>query len=227
MALVYWIRKPDHTDIFTQGYVGVTSRTVEERFTEHVKKSKSKASKKSIIHKVINSIGSENLVADVVCICSEDYAYDLEFKLRPVEFVGWNQNIGGVKPPSARGRVMKDSTKKKIGMANSGPASPAKLEALKVNLFRPGHVRSELTKNKHSKTLEQNGPWNNPAANKYFWKNAEIFYEDFSSGLTIVDVKNKYNLTRNNLKTIFKHFTNGWVPLEDPRWVEEFKRENV
>lgn len=25
MALVYWLRLPEHTDIFTQGYVGVTT----------------------------------------------------------------------------------------------------------------------------------------------------------------------------------------------------------
>ena len=37
MAIVYWIRRPEHTDIFSEGYVGVTSRSLEERIADHVK----------------------------------------------------------------------------------------------------------------------------------------------------------------------------------------------
>lgn len=226
MAEVYWIRKQEHTDIFTQGYVGVTTKTSQDRFKEHIKVANSRLTKKSILHKIIKSIGKESLVVETVCICSEEYAYDLERKLRPSEFIGWNQIPGGTKPPPAKGRIMKDSTKQKISVANSGPASPAKLKQLEKLCFKPGHIRSEITKKKHSATLRANGPWNNPAANKSFWGNAQKFYEDYSNGLTIVDVKNKYGLTRNSLKTIFKHFKNGWIPSEDELWMKTFKEES-
>ena len=65
MAEVYWIRKEDHIDVFTQGYVGVTSKTAQERFKEHVKVANSKASKsdKFLISSTILSIFS---VSDIV-----------------------------------------------------------------------------------------------------------------------------------------------------------------
>ena len=224
MAEVYWIRSISHTDIFSQGYVGVTTKTALERFNQHIKTARVPSSKKSIIHKVIKSYGTENLVVETVCICEESYAYDLEFKLRPKEFIGWNQIVGGTKPPSNLGKSMSDSAKAKISLANSGPASPAKLEALlKNSKFKTGYLRDEASKKKHSETLAANRPWNNPAANKSFWANAEKFYQDFCVGLTIVDVQSKYNLTRNNLKTMFKHFKLGWNPTEDQKWLEDFK----
>ena len=35
MAFVYWIHLPEHTDIFTEGYVGFTKLTPHERFKTH------------------------------------------------------------------------------------------------------------------------------------------------------------------------------------------------
>lgn len=224
MAEVYWIHSLTHTDMFSQGYIGVTTKTALERFNQHIKTARVPSSKKSIIHKVIKSYGAENLVVETVCICEEAYAYDLEFKLRPREFIGWNQIVGGTKPPSNLGKKMPDSVKAKISLANSGPASPAKLEALlKNSKFKIGYSRDESSRKKHSETLAANRPWNNPAANKGFWVNAGKFYQDFVEGLTIVEVQAKYNLTRNSLKTIFKHFRLGWNPLEDDKWLKEFK----
>lgn len=224
MAEVYWIRSPEHTDIFSQGYVGVTTKTASERFKQHIKTSRVPSSRKSIIHRVIKSHGVENLIVDTVCICEESYAYELELKLRPFEFIGWNQIIGGTKPPSALGKKMSDETKMKLSLANAGPASPAKLKALLINSpFKDGYARAEASKNKQKETIASKGPWNNTGANKGFWVNAEKFYLDFVDGLTIAQVQSKYNLTRNSLKTMFKHFRLGWNPLVDDNWLETFK----
>jgi len=35
MAVVYWIHLPEHTDIASQGYVGVSNTTASKRFTHH------------------------------------------------------------------------------------------------------------------------------------------------------------------------------------------------
>jgi hypothetical protein len=33
--IVYWIKLKSHTDVFSQGYVGVTKRNIYQRFSEH------------------------------------------------------------------------------------------------------------------------------------------------------------------------------------------------
>ena len=130
MAEVYWIRKQEHTDIFNQGYVGVTSKTSQDRFKEHVKVANSKASKKSILHKIIKSIGKK-------------------------------------------------------------------------------------------------GPWNNYFSNKEVWKIADELYLDFSRGITRYSTAKSRGLLETSINTIFKYFKRGWVPLEDPQWVVEFKENAV
>lgn len=224
MAEVYWIRKQEHTDIFTQGYVGVTSKTAQDRFKEHIRTANSKASKKSILHKVIKSVGKENLLVETLCICSEEYAYDVEKKLRPSEYIGWNQIPGGTKPPSARGRVMKDSTKNKISLANSGPPSERKLKALlEHTIFKPGHIRSESSKEFQKESIRKKGPWNNYFSNKDMWKIADELYLDFSAGMTRYSTAKSRGFLETSINTIFKYFKKGWVPLEDPHWISEFK----
>lgn len=224
MAEVYWIRKLEHTDIFSQGYVGVTSKTSEERYKQHLKAARVKSTKKSIIHKVINSIGQDNLVVETVCICSEEYAYELEFKLRPSERIGWNQNAGGVKPPSAKGKAMKASTKQKIGKANSGPASEVKLKAILENSpFQLGHIRSESSKEAQRKSIAEKGPWSNNFSNKDIWKIADELYLDFSNGITRYSSAKKRGLLETSINTVYKYFKKGWIPLEDELWLADFK----
>lgn len=226
MAEVYWIRDKNHTDIFSQGYVGVTSKTAVERYKEHTKTANSKSGK-SIVHKVIKARGSDNLVVETVCICEEDYAYDLENKLRPIEYIGWNQNVGGSKPPSPKGRIMSDETKSKISKANSGPASEAKRKALLENRhYKLGDKREEATNLKHKETMKLNGPWNNPSANRDLWESADTFYKEFLSGLGCVLTARKYNIT-STLFTMFKHFKKGWIPHEDEKWLADFNKESI
>ena len=62
MAEVYWIRLPEHTDVFSQGYVGVTTKTSAARFLEHVSASRWKQKKKLKISNAICKHGEENLV---------------------------------------------------------------------------------------------------------------------------------------------------------------------
>lgn len=130
MAIVYWIRKPEHTDMFSQGYIGVTSRTLEDRVAEHTKVAGENHKKVYAIHKAIRSIGIENLACSVVLIADEDYCYKIEAKLRPKKKVGWNIAEGGSKPPSKIGFKHSDESKEKISQVWKGkkrsPESVAK-----------------------------------------------------------------------------------------------------
>lgn len=97
-AYLYWIRKPEHTDITTQGYVGVT-QDVTERWRAHSTRYECKK-----LANARDKYGWDNLKKSVVCIADEDYLYDLENKLRPTKNIGWNINTGGQKPPITKGQ---------------------------------------------------------------------------------------------------------------------------
>jgi GIY-YIG catalytic domain len=90
---VYWIHHPDHTDMFSQGYIGV-SKDAEKRWEQHLKKSDNRH-----FRFAINKYGWGNLIKKQILIAEEDYCLDIERKLRPTEGIGWNVAIGGGKPP--------------------------------------------------------------------------------------------------------------------------------
>lgn len=93
---VYWIHRPEHTDIRKDGYVGVTKR-FKRRLVEH-----SKLSENRHLKFAITKYGWDNLVKEKVLIAEEDYCLDIEFKLRPENNVGWNLVKGGGMPPISR-----------------------------------------------------------------------------------------------------------------------------
>lgn len=101
---VYWIRAAHHTDITTQGYVGV-SRNVNVRWNSgHKWAHANKKHTNTHFANAISKYGWESLVKSVVVIADESYCYDLEKKLRPCENIGWNIATGGGSPPKWNGR---------------------------------------------------------------------------------------------------------------------------
>ena len=97
MTAVYWICHPDHTDIFSQGYVGVSNR-FSRRLYEH-----KKLTKNTILKLAIQKYGWENLIKQQVLIADSDYCLEMESKLRPKDSIGWNITIGGGKTPVVYG----------------------------------------------------------------------------------------------------------------------------
>lgn len=97
MTAVYWIHQPDNSDIFSQGYVGV-SNEISRRFLQH-----QKTTQKSHFANAIKKHGWDNLVKKVVLVADEDYCLDIEKKLRPTDNVGWNMVAGGGLPPKLFG----------------------------------------------------------------------------------------------------------------------------
>jgi hypothetical protein len=95
---LYWIHHKDHTDIFSQGYVGVSKNT-EARFKRH-----SKYSDNQHLKAAIKKYGWDNLIKQIILIGEELYCYNLEFKIRPDKQIGWNIAEGGVKPPKTQYR---------------------------------------------------------------------------------------------------------------------------
>lgn len=264
MACVYWIHRPEHTDIFSEGYVGVTSKTAAERYKVHVDTSNSKTSKKSIVHKAIKSIGKDNLIVETILIAEEWYCYEVENKLRPKEKIGWNVAIGGTKPPGVEGLPVSEETRAKLSKALKGrKKSPQEIEnqrqallgykhteetrakvsaALRLrkptekmltllierNKARTGTIRDQSSKDKQSQTLKDKGYWNTKRANPEIWKQADWLFEMYHEGWTRYKLARAYEgfgRVGDCLESMWKHFSNGWNPSEDPLWLSDFKND--
>lgn len=87
--IVYWIKEKTHTDIYKEGYVGITKGTLHERVRAHRKNKNN-----SIVARKIRS--NENLdytvVHDVDTLAE---ALKLEALYRPTQNTGWNLQRGG------------------------------------------------------------------------------------------------------------------------------------
>lgn len=100
MAVLYWIHLEEHTDISSQGYIGVTKYDSKTRFRKHLealrKYNKLGGVKdRRTLFSAINKHGIDSVVVTDLVIGEEDYIYDLENKLRPSCNIGWNIATGG------------------------------------------------------------------------------------------------------------------------------------
>jgi group I intron endonuclease len=111
---VYWIRQASHTDMFSQGYIGV-SGNLKKRWADHAWKPQN-----AHLANAIKKYGWDNLIKEVVLIAEDSYCYDIEAKLRPTENIGWNITFGGGKPPITscnKGKHLSAETRAKISAA--------------------------------------------------------------------------------------------------------------
>jgi len=123
MSSVYWIHHPEHTDMFSQGYIGV-SKDIKKRWYDHAKHTDNLHLKRAI-----KKYGWDNLIKEVVLVAEEAYCLIIEAKLRAEDKIGWNIVKGGGMPPH-------------INIWNKGRKIPKEeLDALKVKGFgfKKGH----------------------------------------------------------------------------------------
>ena len=112
-ASVYWIRHKDHTDMFSQGYIGV-STDIKRRWADHQSGTNSK-----ILQNAIKKYGWDNLIKEVILLSKEKFCYEIEYKLRKTPLIGWNLVIGGGKPPDQTGKKRSNDTCIKISEARN------------------------------------------------------------------------------------------------------------
>lgn len=90
----YWIHLESHRDVTKQGYVGITKQSVKDRYYKHCHDA-TKSKLNYPVSRAIRKYGGESLIVDTLCISDEDYAKQLENKLRPFPRIGWNIVEGG------------------------------------------------------------------------------------------------------------------------------------
>ena len=167
ISSVYWIRCQDHTDMMSQGYIGV-SKNADVRFTQHFKHTKNRHLKFAI-----DKYGWDNLVKTKILIADNNYCFDIERKLRPTDDIGWNCVTGGGNPPSSlgkrfirtksawnKGKKSSAETRKKISdavsLAMKDPARLALNRSLRLGLPSPrkGQKLTDETRTKISQSLK-------------------------------------------------------------------------
>jgi predicted GIY-YIG superfamily endonuclease len=92
---LYWIRTPEHTDPYSEGYIGVTTN-FQRRVYEHKSRPPSVA-----FGKAVSELGWKSLVKEVlVAGKSKSEALELEKAYRPDINIGWNMDCGGMCGPN-------------------------------------------------------------------------------------------------------------------------------
>lgn len=228
IAELYWIHLPEHTNIFTEGYIGVTTLGTSERFNHHKRQSTKKASK-TVITSAIRKYG-DRLIADCLCIGEESYIYDLEYKLRPTKAIGWNLAVGGEKPFRPEKGTKPSQKTLDARKALMTPEYRAFLSKRNKEMgigFQKGYVRDESTIQKQKQTIADKGSWSHPKAiNNPAWALADQMWNMYDAGQTPSTIYKSLGLTWNNVKAILALFKSGWIPLEDDLWLKTFKEES-
>jgi len=181
MAEVYWIHLPEHTDMFSQGYIGFTSKTTKERYAFHLYKCR--ANKDNIvICNAIRKYGEENIIVDTLCKCSNEYGLWLEGKLRPLAETGWNMAMGGDTCHNT-GRVYTrkpHSDETKIKLSNS-VFDWWKRNGKTHDFIGPLQYRSSSTWMKQYNDSLPKEPWLRSTSNPEIWLCAENMYSSFKT----------------------------------------------
>ena len=84
---VYWYKRPNFTDPYTEGYIGITN-DMYRRNKEHRRSVKN--------HHIVNALKKYNDIEMIkLHTCSKTEALELEYVYRPSKNIGWNMAPGG------------------------------------------------------------------------------------------------------------------------------------
>ena len=94
-SVVYWIHRPEHTDITKEGYVGITNRMARDRWVDHQSAARRTDKKCAVLNRAISKY--DDLIWEVVVVAdTREYCERIEGLLRPNQRIGWNIAQGGM-----------------------------------------------------------------------------------------------------------------------------------
>ena len=135
LTAVYWIRKKEHTNIYEEGYVGVSSN-IKRRWREHITEANNNRHPNAHLGRAINKYYPDNLVFEIVYLSNEDKCYKYEEYLRPDTNIGWNLRSGGpVGKMSEEGRKRVSELSKKRIITEAQKLNRRYKNFLKKNLY--------------------------------------------------------------------------------------------
>ena len=224
MAFVYWIRLPEHTDMFTQGYIGVTKRSVERRYSEHLRDTRRWKTK--LYNAMLKY--EEKVFVQTLVECDIDYAYALEEKLRPQENIGWNTAQGGQlkflalapreRSPEYR-RKISDSLKNQVWRDESRQKLSQSLKLFyKENPMPPKGPANPESIAKRERTRFKTSWGKNPS----IWQDAHLMWYWMldNPGIKVYKAAKILGFFAQPLRVVFRQMKAGWNPSEDVDWIE-------
>lgn len=232
-CFVYWIHRPCESDIFTQGYVGVTVNPV-SRFKSHLNTARNGVKN----HKFYNALRKySDFKFDVLIESDLNYCLELEHRLRPLPDIGLNHAVGGVNTLTDRLKYEYDSdTKLKISTGVRRAFLENQNYRESVLKRNKGRVLTDETKLKMSSSRKGKATkWVNSKADNVVWSNADFYYLHYLEMIRLCsDQRLKFSpkvfeklsgLVVAKSKSLLKSFRSGWVPNEDQLWLDTFKNK--
>lgn len=117
MYYLYWIHLEEHTDPFSEGYVGVSTQP-EVRFRQH-STDLTVGSGSQVLRQIVAELGKECLQHTILASYEDQLeARQAEQHYRPKTNIGWNIWVGGGVSPDCTGREMSEETRAKIAESN-------------------------------------------------------------------------------------------------------------
>jgi len=222
MAVVYWIHTKEHKDMFHEGYIGFTSKTIEDRIASHKMnyrrfvKNGSNGGCLKLYSFIKNNGGWDNIFVDVICISTKEYCLYVENSLRPLPNIGLNIRVGG-DTPLMLGRKLSEEAKEKL------------------SIVRASWVMSDATRKRLSSERSGAGnpmfgtpAWEQSGVSdecRETWAVADEVFSLWSEGTGTRSLHNRHfkHTNFNSLDSMVRKFRKGWNPLEDEDWLY-FKR---
>lgn len=205
---VYWYHLAEHSDMLTQGYIGVTVDlcTRHSAHTVHVKNSASR------LRNAFNKYGEDRIMRTIITTCTKEDAYRLEEQLRPLPNIGWNITTGGGAPPDCTGRINSEETKKKMSRNSAknrlGVSSPykgmhdrysAETRAL-IGSYHKGKTISDAHRKSCAEKLSGS---NNVQAKKVYLVHAQDMANVLTFG-SISDAAKELGLNYSRLRSLYQ-----------------------
>lgn len=96
-ATIYWIHLTSHTDIETQGFIGVSTNYL-KRFRVHRNESIKNTHTNQKLATAFTT--HSDIVVDVFMMGTKSFCHQIESQLRPIPNIGWNIAPGGQTGPN-------------------------------------------------------------------------------------------------------------------------------
>jgi hypothetical protein len=107
-ASVYWLHLAAHTDPYSEGYIGVSTRPA-QRIKDHFIAIRAGVHKNPHLSAAITKHGEDKIISEIILSGEKEFCYETESVMRPVKAVGWNVAAGGYKGPGKKKGTTRES----------------------------------------------------------------------------------------------------------------------
>lgn len=219
MAELYWIRTPEMTDMFSEGYIGMSTLSAKRRWAGHKAAAKVPEKQHLPIYRAFAKYGVDGLVLQVLVSGPDDYITALETQLRPTEGIGWNCAAGG--QDTGKGRTQSEAHKQKCAVANLGKKRSEELKQRQSEIMTGLIKITDEGRKKLSDHHKNLPPWKHSQSNKKIWTSAiEAFNFSKLTPFSQRQLSKHFEVKDSTVSALYEKLKSGWNPNEDTNYQE-------